>query len=136
MALKKDIVQRDGVTTSYHRILFMQQTVNCQNSIAVLSYIDAGARKAEKDNTIAQPYKVSITYETAYSEDMTIEKAYEFLKTLPEFEGAEDIYEDPTTEEESTEVEETLTDEEESTEVEDIYEDPTTEEESTEVEDA
>lgn len=120
MALKKSIRQRDGVTTSYHRIMFLQQTVNRQNSIAVLSYVDEEARKAEKDNIIEQPYKISVTYETDYDENMTVESAYEYLKTLSEFEGAEDVYEDPTTEEESIEAEETSTDEEESTEVEDV----------------
>ena len=34
---------------------------------------------------------MAITYETEYDETMTIEKAYEYLKTLPEFEGATDI---------------------------------------------
>lgn len=91
MALKKDIRQTDGVTTSYHRILFLQQTVNRQNSIAVLSYVDDEARAGEKDNTFAQPYQKSITYETAYNPEMTIEAAYEYLKTLPEFEGAVDV---------------------------------------------
>ena len=119
MALKKDIRQIDGVTTSYHRILFLQQMINHHNSIAVASYVDAAARDAEKMNILTQPYKASKTYETAYDESMTIKSAYEYLKTLPEFEGAEDVYEDPINEE-STEVEETLTDEEGSTEVEDV----------------
>lgn len=91
MALRKDIRQRDGVTTSYHRILFLQQTINRQNSIAVLSYVDEEAREAEMNDTIEQPYKVSITYEIPYNEDMTVEKAYDYLKTLPEFEGADDV---------------------------------------------
>ena len=91
MALKKEIRQVDGVATSYHRILSLSQTVNHHNSIAVLSYVDEAAREAEVNNTIAQPYKAAVTYETAYNEEMTVEKAYDFLKTLPEFEGAEDI---------------------------------------------
>ncbi len=132
MALKKSIRQRDGVTTSYHRIMFLQQTINRHNSIAVLSYVDEEAREAEKHNILEQPYKVSTTYETAYNEEMTVEKAYEYLKTLPEFEGAEDVYEDAIVEEESAEVEEILTDEEESIEAEETS---TDEEESTEVED-
>lgn len=135
MALKKSITQIDGVTTSYHRIMFLQQTINRHNSIAVLSYVDKEAREAEKHNILTQPYKVSTTYETAYDEGMTIEKAYEYLKTRPEFEGAEDVHDDLITEEESTEVEETLTGEGENTEVEDNGEDPITEEESTEIED-
>lgn len=91
MALKKAIKQIDGVTTNYHRILSLTQTVNHHNSIAVLSYIDEEAREGEQNNSIAQPYKASITYETDYNENMTIETAYEFLKTLPQFEGAEDV---------------------------------------------
>ena len=84
MALFKETKQNDGVSTSYHRILFMTQTVNRQNSIAVVSYVDEEARNGEKANAFAQPYQKSITYETAYNPEMTIETAYEYLKTLPE----------------------------------------------------
>lgn len=91
MALYKPIKQADGVITNYHRVLFCQITTNRQNSIAVLSYIDNVSRKDELSDIIAQPYSKSITYETDYDPTMTIEKAYEYLKTLPQFEGAEDI---------------------------------------------
>ena len=91
MALYKEIKQSDGVTTKYHRILFLQKTVNRQNSIAVLSYVDEESRAEETAGTMAQPYQKSITYETAYDENMTIESAYEYLKSLPQFEGAENI---------------------------------------------
>lgn len=91
MALYKAIKQDDGVTTNYHRILFVQTTVNRQNSIAVLSYVDSDVRENEKEHIMLQPYQKSITYETAYDPTMTIESAYEYLKTLPQFEGAEDV---------------------------------------------
>lgn len=91
MALFKPIEQEDGVTTCYHRILFCQVTTNEQNSIAVLSYVNDVAREKEIAEVITQPYSKSITYETDYDETMTVEKAYEYLKTLPQFEGAEDI---------------------------------------------
>ena len=91
MALYKPIKQSDGVTTSYHRILFCQITTNKQNSIAVLSYINNESRDNEKANVLTQPYSKSVTYETEYDPDMTVEKAYEYLKTLPQFEGAEYI---------------------------------------------
>lgn len=91
MALKKPIVQPDGVTTEYHRILFLQTTVNSHISIAVLSYLNADSRQTEKESK--QPYKAAVTYETAYDENMTIESAYEYLKTLEEFKDAEDVYE-------------------------------------------
>jgi hypothetical protein len=91
MALYKEILQDDGVTTKYHRILFVQTTVNRQNSIAVLSYVDDTSRENEKEAVIAQPYVKSVTYEATYDEAMTISSAYEYLKTLPEFEGATNI---------------------------------------------
>ena len=93
MGLKKAIVQPDGVTTEYHRILFVQTTVNSHTSIAVLSYLNEQSRQTEKESM--QPYKAAVTYETAYDENMTIESAYEYLKTLEEFKDAEDVYEEP-----------------------------------------
>lgn len=89
MALKKEVRQNDGVITNYHRILFIQSTINSHTSIAVLSYVDKTGRAME--NSANEPYKAAITYETEYTENMTIEAAYEYLKTLPKFEGAEDI---------------------------------------------
>ena len=91
MALYKEVVQDDGVPTKYHRILYLHLTTNRQNSIAVLSYVDDSSRENEKDAVLAQPYQKAVTYETAYDPTMTIEKAYEYLKTLPLFEGATDI---------------------------------------------
>ena len=91
MALYKEIRQEDGVTTNYHRVLFVMTVTNRHNSIAVLSYADEAARNDEKNNVVSQPYQKSITYETAYDSSMTVETAYDFLKTLPEFEGAENI---------------------------------------------
>ena len=91
MALRKEIRQDDGVVTNYHRIMYLMQTVNKQNSIAVVSYVDQVARTDEQNAVIGQPYKQAVTYETDYDEDMTIEKAYEFLKTLPQFENAENV---------------------------------------------
>lgn len=96
MALKKNIVQRDGIPTDYHRILFVQSTINSHTSIAVLSYLNEDARQSEKNTQ--QPYKCSRTYQTKYIENMTVEDAYDYLKTLPEFEGAEDVYEEESTE--------------------------------------
>lgn len=91
MALYKAIKQDDGVTTNYHRILFVTLTTNRQNSIAVLSYVNDESREDEKQNVIAQPYQKSITYETPYDPTMTVETAYDYLKTLSRFEGATDI---------------------------------------------
>lgn len=91
MALYKEIKQSDGVTTKYHRILFLTKTVNRQNSIAVLSYVDGESREKETGGEMTQPYQKSITYETTYDPNMTIETAYDWLKTLPEFDGATNV---------------------------------------------
>lgn len=91
MALYKAIRQSDGVTTSYHRILFLQLHTNHHNSIAVVSYVDDSARSDEKDAVLALPYQKSITYEIPYDASMTVNTAYDYLKTLPQFDGAEDV---------------------------------------------
>lgn len=92
MALYKEIRQEDGVITKYHRVLFVQITTNRQNSIAVLSYVDDESRANEQTAEYAViPYRHAVTYETDYSPNMTIETAYEYLKTLPAFDGATDI---------------------------------------------
>ena len=91
MALCKSIKQDDGVTTNYHRILFIQNIINHHTSIAVLSYVDETSRTEEQIGEIENPYKRSITYETVYVPNMTTEMAYGYLKTLPEFTGATDI---------------------------------------------
>lgn len=90
MALYKEVRQEDGVTTSYHRIAYLQITTNRQNSISVLSYVDDNARN-RIDDMVSEPYIKAITYETDYDENMTVEDAYKYLKTLTEFEGATDI---------------------------------------------
>ena len=48
-------------------------------------------RGREKSGDISEPYQKVVTYETTDKWDMTVEAAYEYLKTLPEFKGAEDI---------------------------------------------
>ena len=90
MALYKEVRQKDGVRTTYHRILFVQKTINQQNSIAVISYTDEEARMFEQDNEYI-PYRQSVTYEVDYDPNMTIEDAYEYLKTLEIFVGAQDV---------------------------------------------
>lgn len=94
MALKKKVVQDDGVTTEYHRILYVQSTVNSHCSVAVISLVSEEIRNKQLVGEIQQPYQKIVTYETTEYDDLTIEKAYEYLKTLPEFEGAEDILEE------------------------------------------
>jgi hypothetical protein len=85
MALSKPIERDDGIVTVYHRILSLESYINSHTAISVLSYVNAESR--QKDGS----YNFAITYNTDYHENMTIEQAYSYLKTLPEFEGAEDV---------------------------------------------
>lgn len=89
MALKITHRQPDGVTTEYHRILYVQIAPNECNCIAVASYVDAESRLSEQGELV-EPYKKGKTYTVEYDEGMTVSEAYAKLKTLPDFEGAED----------------------------------------------
>lgn len=89
MALRKDIRQDDGVTTDYHRILYIQITPGQRNSIAVVSYVDNEARTVESAEVT--PYRRAVTYEVEYDENMTVAMAYKRLKNLPEFADAVDV---------------------------------------------
>ena len=40
MALYKEVIQKNGIVTNYHRILYLSITTNEQNSIAVASYLN------------------------------------------------------------------------------------------------
>jgi hypothetical protein len=90
VALHKETIQSNGIPTKYHRIVYIRLTTNKQNSIAVSSYVNEDTRISEKNGNTT-PYRAAATYETDYDPTMTIEAAYNYLKTLPEFEGAEDV---------------------------------------------
>lgn len=92
MALYKEIKQSDGVLTTYHRILYLMANVNSHNSIAVVSYVDVDSRQNDLvENGDNRPYRNATTYECPYDENMTVEGAYNYLKTLPQFEEALDV---------------------------------------------
>ena len=102
MAIKKQVTADNGVVTEYHRVAMVKIDTNQQNTILVHSYISEAGRQIEKnyaaglykdvdEGLIKWPY-VDAQYITCeYDGDMTIAKAYEWLKTQPVFEGAEDI---------------------------------------------
>lgn len=102
MAIKKKVVASNGIITEYHRIAMVKIDTNQQNTILIHSYLSEDARQIEKDyaaglyNNLEEgmmhfPYVDAQYLNCEYDGFMTIEKAYEWLKTLPQFEGAEDI---------------------------------------------
>lgn len=102
MAIKKKVTADNGIVTEYHRIALLSIDVNNQNTILVHSYLSENGRQIEKDyaaglyNDVEEgmmkfPYVDAQYINCYYNPVMTVEKAYEYLKTLPQFEGAEDI---------------------------------------------
>lgn len=95
MALDKEIVLDNGIGLSYHRIEALHVYVNAQNTIEVHSYISEEKREEEAEaipeGKPHNVYKDARYFTTDYDPEMSIVTAYDYLKTLPEFQGAADI---------------------------------------------
>ena len=96
MALSKPIKQNNGIVLSYHRIVDIRNVVNDKTYLDVVSYVDNEERIKEQNQPKYSPnraeiYKVSAIYDLPYNDTLTIEQAYEHLKTLQVFEGSEDV---------------------------------------------
>ena len=102
MAIKKTIKMENGIVTEYHRVGLLSVDVNQRNTLLVYSYLSEDGRQAEKDYANGKyknvdmglaplPYYEAEYINAPYDGEMTIEKAYEYLKTLPKFDGAEDV---------------------------------------------
>ena len=102
MAIKKQVTADNGIITEYHRIALLSIDVNQQNTILIHSYLSADGRQIEKDyaagvyadleeGMMRFPYVDAQYIHTSYDPDMTVSAAYNFIKTLPDFEGAEDV---------------------------------------------
>lgn len=113
MALQKEIEQANGIILNYHRIVSLNKVTNMLNTIEVNSYISASQREKErlyqelqkKDanaeelteeeqqelgkgiNVLVQADYINVNYD----EDMTIEQAYDYLKTLDKYKEAQDV---------------------------------------------
>ena len=96
MALLKPIKQNNGIVLNYHRIANIRNVVNDKTYLDVISYVDKEERIKEQNQPKYSPnkpeiYKVNAIYNLPYNDTLTIEEAYEYLKTLEVFEGSEDI---------------------------------------------
>lgn len=102
MAIKKTVKAKNGVVTEYHRIAMIKMDINQQNTILVHSYLSEEGRQIEKDyaagkyagrdfDTIEWPYVKAEYITTEYDGQMTIDKAYDYLKTLEKFNNSNDI---------------------------------------------
>lgn len=101
MALKKEMILENGIILNYHRVVSVNNITNQQSVIEVASYINEEQRIKEKKwyeepANWEQRGDMNVLIETKfykkeYDENLSVYNAYEYLKTLPEFEGSEDI---------------------------------------------
>ena len=112
MALQKEIELDNGIVLNYHRIASLNKITNISIDIEVNSYINEIQRSKEKEyqelqkknangeeltqdeqNQLEQGINVLIEAEyiqIPYDENMTIEDAYDYLKTTEKYENAKD----------------------------------------------
>lgn len=94
MALNKIIELENGVTVNYHRIVSIRKITNVSNIIELASYTSIKKREEEKEATKDfKKMNVFINTEyfnTDYNENFNIKDAYNYLKTLEQFNNAED----------------------------------------------
>ena len=110
MALQKEIELENGVVLNYHRITSLNKITNFSNNIEVSSYTSVNQRNKEKEyqqlqlksasgvelteeeqEQLEQGINVYIEadfIQIPYDEDMTIENAYDYLKTLDKYKNA------------------------------------------------
>lgn len=89
MALKKEIILDNGIILDYHRIITLQLVTNKYINITTLSYINEETRN---EDVLDDKVIITNVYTIEnYEEDYNIKRAYEYLKTLPEFENSEDV---------------------------------------------
>ena len=94
MGLKKEITLSNGVSVSYHRIVSLNNITNVSTIIEVGSYTSEEKREEEKV-AIQNAQAIDVFIDTEYinkdyTENMTIEQAYDYLKTLDKFKSSED----------------------------------------------
>lgn len=97
MALYKEITLGNGVTVEYHRIVSVNIITNIAAIIEIASYTRQEKRAQEKRALMAEESKLGhdVFIETNYIDapydaSMTIDQAYEYLKSLDEYTGARD----------------------------------------------
>lgn len=113
MALKKELILKNGITVNYHRIVVLSEIINQNIEIQLLSYLDESKRIAEKDfediqNKVSkgeevtdeemqkisegfETYTYHSNYQIEYQDNYSVKDAYEYLKTLDVFKDAENV---------------------------------------------
>jgi hypothetical protein len=94
MALIKSIELESGINVNYHRITTLTIVTNIQNIIEISSYTSKEKRQEQIESLekgeFSKVYVHTKLMGIPYDQNATIESTYEYLKTLPIFEGSED----------------------------------------------
>lgn len=94
MAIEKEIMLNNGITTTYHRIVSIHSIINVACIIEVNSYTSEEKRQEEKAKTKSgEPMDVYINTERLsipYEEIIDIEGAYEYLKKTDKYGESKD----------------------------------------------
>lgn len=94
MGLLKAIELPNGITVNYHRVVSVNNITNQTSIIEVASYTSKAKREEEKEKIEkGEPmdiYIYSMYIQKEYDKELNVDTAYVYLKTLPEFAGAED----------------------------------------------
>ena len=97
MAIEKPIILDNGVTVTYFRVTSLTVVVNVQSIIELTGYTSADKRAEERESIIdpeGSPANVFVDTRIIsidYDPFMSVAKAYDYVKSLPEFQGAEDV---------------------------------------------
>ena len=94
MAIIKEIVLDNGISVNYHRIVSVNNITNHASIIEVGSYANKEKRTEEKEKLANnEPINVFIHTEylnKEYTQNLNVDTAYEYLKTIDKFSGATD----------------------------------------------
>lgn len=93
MALVKEM-EINGMLVTYHRVTSVNNITNISSIIEVNSYLNKEVREREKEalekGELTNTRVEAIYYNVPYDKNLNVDNAYEYLKTLPEFEDAVD----------------------------------------------
>lgn len=113
MGLIKEKLAQNGVPLIYHRVVAVNNITNISSDIEVASYTSVEQREKEKTYQLTQlknlrgeelteeeqeiltnginVYIDTSYYHMPYDKDLNVDNAYEYIKGLEEYEGAEDV---------------------------------------------
>lgn len=99
MGIRKDETLPNGVPLQYFRIVSLTCVVNQQSIIEVAGYISQEEREREQAAILNPDEGCDVFVDTRYiavdyDPDLSVNKAYELIKAMPEYAGAVDIVEE------------------------------------------